>query len=390
MKATIGCNSKLLAILITSIFTCSTVFSINKTVLKLPVVKSEMPLQFEDELNFKHLSQAISLQKKAFKKIKYGSVKQIQFGSQLYPVSILQESLEHFETLLNQYKACEKTEKQDCMVKFNIKINHDFQIYVPNSEGNKTKFTAYYSPDIYGSLKKTSTIKNPVYMNPKRVNPKYLTLSRDDIDYKGKLEGKGLEIAYTSNSHFDLYLMMVEGGGRLIIPTKSGVKYKYLSYDGSNKQPLNFISKYLLSKGYMTRDKISIRDQRQFLLDNPLLEREVMTSNPSYTFFKITDSEPLGIDSIPLTVERSVAIDRRIYKFSGYLSFIQARRPYLDESGVLKFKPMNMFRIAQDTGGAIRGAGRMDIYFGFGDNAELAANHVHEMGMNYFLVKKSE
>ncbi|MDA8792503.1 MltA domain-containing protein, partial [Bacteriovoracaceae bacterium] len=317
-------------------------------------------------------------------------VKQLQFGNQVYPVSVLKESLLHFEQILNRYKNClEQIQQQNCMTKFNLSINQDFNLYLPDSgKGNQTKFTAYYSPDIYGGLNKTKENKNPVYKNPKVKSPRDLFLSRDEIDYKNKLSGKNLEIAYTKNSHFDLYLMMVEGGGRLIIPTKNGVKYKYLSYDGSNKHPLNFISRYLLAKGYMTRDKLSIRNQRNFLLENPHLEREVMTSNPSYTFFKITDSEPLGIDSIPLTVERSVAIDRRIYKFSGYLNFIQARRPYLDDSGELKFKSMNMFRIAQDTGGAIRGPGRMDIYFGFGDQAELAANHVHEMGMNYFLVKK--
>ncbi|MBT5093764.1 MAG: hypothetical protein HOM21_05955, partial [Halobacteriovoraceae bacterium] len=154
----------------------------------------------------------------------------------------------------------------------------------------------------------------------------------------------------------------------------------------TNKKAHRFISRYMRERGYINDS--SVKSQRAFLKDNPDTWREIYNYNPNYVFFSETKSEPLGLEDIPLTENRSMAQDRSIYVRKGLLSFVVAKRPIQTGNGEIELRPYSRFYIDQDTGGAIRGQARADLYFGFGKSAELAANHLNLKGQLYFLLLK--
>lgn len=214
--------------------------------------------------------------------------------------------------------------------------------------------------------------------------------TRVEIDYKGALAGKGYEIFWVEESFFDLYLLHVQGGGRINIFNPDGSKeIRYLSYDGKNRQSFQMIYKYMIEKGYLSSGNAGIPGQRKFLEENPDKEEEIFGSCPSYVYFKESTEEPVGINNIPLTEGRSLAIDVRIYKTSGLINFVKTKKAsHVDSNGQVVKVPFSRFFIAQDTGGAIRGNARCDLYFGYGPLAELTAYNMNEQGEQYFLVKK--
>src|SRR5690606_28741565 len=233
----------------------------------------------------------------------------------------------------------------------------------------KTHFTSYYSPDFNGSRVPTERFKRPIYKKPTNgENP-----TRVEIDYHGALAGKGLELFYVEESFYDLYLLHVQGGGRITLHNENGEKeIRYLSYDGKNNQPFQMIYHYMMKKGYLQPNAAGIPDQRRFLAENPDKEEEVFGSCPSYIYFKESDDEPVGLNNIPLTEKRSLAIDSRIYKTMGLINFVKTvKASHINERGQVEKVPFSRFFVAQDTGGAIRGNARVDLYSGYGAEAVL-------------------
>src|SRR5690606_6690224 len=163
----------------------------------------------------------------------------------------------------------------------------------------------------------------------------------------------------------------------------------YLSYDGKNSRSFQMIYKYMLEKGYLEPGNAGIPGQRKFLEENPDKEEEIFGSCPSYVYFKESKEEPVGLNNIPLTEGRSLAIDSRIYKTMGLINFVRTvKASHTEDNGTVKKVPFSRFFIAQDTGGAIRGNARCDLYFGYGPQAELTAYSMNEKGEQYFLVLK--
>jgi membrane-bound lytic murein transglycosylase A len=362
-----------------------------------PTVAVNQSLDFADDMDFENLDLAIERQLASNRYRNLSGT--IRFGSRTYQRTVLRDSLLLLRQLANDAKGCLETGlvPESCMVEFNREINRRFDIYRPvpaqgeqghNSRGPaRTHFTSYYSPDMTGSRVRTARFSRAIYAMPS--NPKDLNLSRVQIDYDGALEGKGLELFYVEDSFFDLYLLHVQGGGRIKVYQEDGTfEIKYLSYAGRNTRPFRMIYHYMRERGYLKGDA-SVPAQRRFLQENPHLEREIFESSPSYIFFKESDEEPLGIDSIPLTEGRSLAIDVRIYKTSGLINFVKAVRPsHVDSQGRVVKTPFSRFYIAQDTGGAIRGNARCDLYAGYGPLAELAAYNTNDLGEQYFLIRK--
>ena len=234
----------------------------------------------------------------------------------------------------------------------------------------------------------TARFRNALYRLPEiAVEQNY---TRTDIDFHGALAGKGYEVFWVENSLYDIYLLQVQGGGRINIHHADGtIEQKYLSYDGKNSRSFQMIYKYMLQKGYLQPGQTGIPQQRAFLENNPDKVEEIFNSCPSYVYFKESNEEPVGLNGIPLTEGRSLAIDSRIYKTMGMINFVRTHKAaYLDANGVLVKVPFSRFFISQDTGGAIRGNARCDLYFGYGPLAELTAYNMDEVGEQYFLVKK--
>jgi len=358
-----------------------------------PTAPFNQSLVFADDMKFENLSKAIDRQIESYKIT--GTKGTIKFGNRIYSKSILLESLLLLKELSITAMDCLKTNpEQVCLDQFNAEVNDKFSIYVP-VPGNQepgynskktTKFTSYYSPDFNGSRTPTERFTRPIFKKPLPPHDNY---TRVEIDYKGALAGKGLEIFWVEESFFDLYLLHVQGGGRITIHNPDGTKeLKYLSYDGKNSRSFQMIYKYMIEKGYL-KGNAGIPAQRKFLAENPDKEEEIFGTCPSYVYFKESAEEPVGLDNIPLTEGRSLAIDSRIYKTMGLINFVKSTRAsHVDESGKVVKVPFSRFFIAQDTGGAIRGNARCDLYSGYGPLAELTAYSMNDMGEQYFLVKK--
>ncbi|MFL5784962.1 MAG: MltA domain-containing protein [Bacteriovoracaceae bacterium] len=361
-----------------------------------PTSRVYQSIEFEDDLDFENLALAVDRQLASYDV--QGLKGTIKFGTVNYPKTILRSSLELLKDLAAKAQACtQRRDLDDCQADFSRAMNDKFLIYRPvpkksemgSREGrNTTHYTSYYSPDLHGSRVKTDRFKHAIYKTP--TNSADLSLSRVDIDYHGALDGKGLELFYVEDSFFDLYLLQVQGGGRIHVMNADGTEeIKYLSYDGKNDRAFNMIYKYMVSKGYLRGDA-SVPAQRRFLEENPDKEEEIFTSSPSYVFFKETNEEPVGLDNIPLTERRSLALDSRIYKTTGLINFVKAVKPTsIDENGRVVKAPFSRFFISQDTGGAIRGNARCDLYAGYGPMAELAAYNTNDMGEQYFLIQKT-
>lgn len=360
-----------------------------------PTVRVEQSLSFADDMNFANLDLAIERQLKSYSV--QGLAGDIRFGTKTYPKKVLKDSLILIKEIAAAAKKCQETQPENvCLDLFNLEVNEKFAFYKPtpkkSEEGFKaeltTKYTSYYSPDLTGSRVPTERFNHAVYKKP--TEPELQNFSRVEIDYKGALAGKGYEIFWVENSYFDLYLLHVQGGGRINIENADGTKeIKYLSFDGKNTQSFKMIYHYLVQKGYLKPENASVPNQRKFLQENPDKEEEVFGSCPSYVYFNESVEEPYGLDNIPLTEGRSLAMDSKIYKTTGLINFVKTKKAsHVAENGQVVKVPFSRFFIGQDTGGAIKGNARCDLYFGYGPLAELTAYNMNEMGEQYFLVKK--
>lgn len=353
-----------------------------------PTTRLNQSVSFADDMMFENLDLAIERQLKSFEQI--GLSGTIKFGTLTYPKSILKDSILLLKQITTNAKLCLKSNpEKTCMSDFNQQLNEKFAIYVPVASKKKvpTKFTSYYSPDLHGSRVRTEKYKRAIYAQPPAAHDNY---TRVQIDYKGALDGLGLELFYVEESFYDLYLLHVQGGGRINIFNADGSKeVTYLSYAGKNRQSFKMVYHYMLEKGYIKPGAAGVPDQRRFLEQNPDKEEEVFGSCPSYVYFKQSNDEPVGLNNIPLTEGRSLAIDSRIYKTMGMINFVKTvKASHIDENGQLVKVPFSRFFISQDTGGAIRGNARCDLYMGYGPLAELTAYNMNEQGEQYFLVKK--
>ena len=115
---------------------------------------------------------------------------------------------------------------------------------------------------------------------------------------------------------------------------------------------------------------------------------EVLNHNPSYVFFRILENGPLGNINIPITPGRSIALDAKLFP-KGALAFISCQRPIVNDQGeITEWEKFSRFVLNQDTGGAIKGSGRADLFWGSGPYAEIAAGHLKHDGELYILIKK--
>ncbi|NDG83580.1 MAG: hypothetical protein EBX52_00910 [Proteobacteria bacterium] len=334
-------------------------------------------IEFADDLNFQDLDKAIQRQVDAYDTtIKLKG--RITFGTTTFNRSVLRDSLVLFQEIAKQTAEClTQNTKPACMGRFNEAIRKRFRVFTPAA--GPTRFTAYYSPDFQGALRPNDRFKVPLYSTPK--DPVLRESSREDITYNGILKGLGLECAWIDADLFELYSLQIEGGGRihLIDPKSGAITTKYITYDGKNSKSLRFFSKLMVEHGWLQPGDVSYGTQHKYFLDHPEIQRTLYAESPSYVYFSLSDEEPLGIDSIPLTERRSLAYDPAYYPVSGILNFVR-----LTVGG----KEITRFMLGQDIGGAIKGPARADLYFGFGEEARIAAESLAGAGKQYFLIKR--
>ena len=204
--------------------------------------------------------------------------------------------------------------------------------------------------------------------------------TRAEIEKSGKLDGN--EIVWVDDV-LDAFFLEIQGSGRVYLP-ESGETIR-LAYANQNGRPYRSIGRYLLDKGELKPGQASAQQIKEWIRKNPKRLREVLDANPSYVFFreeKIADPEegPKGALGVPLIAERSIAVDPR-YIPLGAPVFIDTTQPY---SSV----PLRKLMMAQDTGGAIRGAVRADYFWGFGSDAGKQAGKMKQKLKVWLLLPK--
>ena len=224
------------------------------------------------------------------------------------------------------------------------------------------KFTGYFEPEMRGSRVPSRIFTVPVYRRPPDLTDKpYFT--RAEIE-QGALKGKGLEIAWVQDP-VALYEVQVQGSGRVHL-AEGGVLS--LGFDGSNNRPYTAIGTVLVEMGVLQKDAVTWPAIRDWLKRNPQQARDVMRKNERYIFFKDTKSQSAsGSEGVPLTAQRSLAVDVTLTPY-GTPIWIDTVRPVARKPGATE--PYRRLTIAQDTGTAIQGPARGDVFFG--SNAQAA------------------
>jgi membrane-bound lytic murein transglycosylase A len=144
----------------------------------------------------------------------------------------------------------------------------------------------------------------------------------------------------------------------------------------------------MVEKGFLASAEISMQAIRKYLTENPEVRNEVLNHNPSYVFFRQVENGPVGSLGVLLTPGRSVASDPRVFP-KGALGFISSQKPDVNDRGeITGWTEFSRFVLHQDSGGAIKGPGRVDLFWGSGPYAELAAGHLQHEGDLYLLIKK--
>lgn len=238
-----------------------------------------------------------------------------------------------------------------------------------NTEG---LFTGYYIPEMSGSRTKYGRYRFPVYALPSDVQKGEEYFTRAEI-YAGALEGKGLELAWVDDP-VALFFIEIQGSG-VIRLAEGGILT--LGFAGKNNREYIAIGRVMGEKGLLDKDNINLFTIKEWLYRHPDQAREVMEQNPSYVFFQeLPDHMVKGAQGVGLTPERSMAVDWHYYPY-GLPMYLETNLQEVAEGAPI---PFARTMIAQDTGGAIRGGIRGDIYFGHGKRAEMLAGHQAEKG----------
>ncbi len=311
------------------------------------------------------------------------------------------DSLLAFEQSLDSWE-CRECWIRDFSTRFDL---------IPSSsdvELEPVLFTGYYQPVIEGSLAPTPEYAYPIYGMPAdlivtertallpSLAPEKVTgrlegdnlvpyYSRREIDELGSLRGRGYEIAWVKNP-IDLFFLHIQGSG--ILQLADGRRL-LVGYAGANGRPYRSIGRLLIDRGKIPQEEMSMQRLRRYLLDSPEEQNEIFSYNESYVFFRFSQEGPLGNIEVPLTPGRSVATDARLFP-KGALAFIVTEKPVLDATGQLVgWQPFSRFVLNQDTGSAIRGPQRADLYFGTGLEAEAGAGYMNRRGKLFFLTLKN-
>lgn len=234
--------------------------------------------------------------------------------------------------------------------------------------GKDALFTGYFEPELDGSLAPSARYRYPVYAKPREAKGQWLT--REQIETGDTMKGRGLEIAWVDDP-VELFFLQIQGSGRIRLPSGAHIR---VGYGGNNGHKYRSIGQELIRRGIYKSHQVSAQVIQNWVRRNPVDGTALLRHNPSYVFFrKVTrvspEQGPLGAMNRSITALRSVAVDPK-YTPLGAPVWVEK-----DGEG-----PMRRLMIAQDTGSAIKGAQRADVFFGTGDMAGKAAGRLRDPG----------
>lgn len=292
---------------------------------------------------------------------------------------------------------------------FLSRLDKDFTVYESKNENNSSLITGYYAPVLKGSFTKTGKYNAPLYPLPKDIviaKLKKFPTAKSIRNIAGKVENSELVPYYTReeiakgalkekpllylDNKVDAFLLEVQGSGIVEIDGKK----HYVGYAGKNGHPYTSIGKIVYEEKLIDPSKINMQTIKEFLDANETMRDYVLNKNKSFVFFKLNSTEGIfGNISVPLTAKESVAMDSELLP-RGALAYIKTEVPKkingLDVVPRSEREPFEKFFMIQDTGGAIRGGGRVDIYFGEGEEALFYAGQTASKGEVYLIVAKKE
>jgi len=320
------------------------------------------------------------------------------FGSDAYPISHLRDSMTSFIDILKQDPAPEELARI---------ISENYTAYQAGGRKEHAKgemlFTGYYEPFLQGSLTKKAPYLFPLYSTPPTLlkvkdakSGKILFKRRDqsnrlqpfwtrkEIEENGYAAGS--ELVYVKDP-VDAFILHIQGSGKIQLTDGS---IRSIHYAASNGLEYLSIGKLLVDQGKINLKDASIPTIRAYLVAHPDEQNAILYHNKKFIFFSWAPAgDPVGSIGEPLVAGRSIAIDPDILPQQAF-AFLQSKKPELDSDGnIIRWVTMQRFVFPQDTGSAIKGAGRADIYWGNSSYAKTAAGSMKETGTLYFLVKNN-
>jgi membrane-bound lytic murein transglycosylase A len=355
--------------------------------------------RLRDDEAAQSLLDAVDLSLKRFSAMDGSAV--LRFGSDVVPVARVVASLSDFRAKLAELGLSEG---------FFSYLLENYVFYA--STAPQVTFTGYYEPLLRGSRRQSPRYPYPLYGRPadlvtvdlpqfyfykeqpgipsqikgqvdatNRLVPYH---TREDIDFKSKLAGRGLEIVWI-DSLVDIFFLHIQGSG--IVELEDGSRI-FVGYADQNGHPFRSVGKYLLDKGLIDRGQLSLAGMKTFFKEHPESIPEAFISNPSYIFFQVNEQSATGTFGTRLTPWRSIASDQRLFPL-GALAYIECEKPVFDaEKRIVGWEPFGRFVLNQDTGGAIFGADHVDLFTGQGEFSELVAGSMKQKGSLFFLLKK--
>lgn len=236
-------------------------------------------------------------------------------------------------------------------------------------DGKDALFTGYFEPELDGALRPDARYRYPVYATPPEARGGSF-VSRREIEEGGVLRGRGLEIAWVDDP-VELFFLQIQGSGRIRLPDGRMIR---VGYGGKNGHEYRSVGQEMVRRGIYQTHQVSAQVIKNWVRRNPAQGQELLWHNPSFVFFREVsevpaDRGPLGAMNRSITTMRSVAVDP---------AFVPLGAPvWVEKEGQ---NPIRRLMIAQDTGSAIKGAQRADIFFGTGDQAGRAAGRLRDPG----------
>lgn len=300
-------------------------------------------------------------------------------------------SLEAFLDLLHEAESPEE---------LNEAIRDRFEVYqsIGCDEQGTVYYTGYYCPIFDGRMQPDGRFRYPLYgLPPDLVKDEAgRTLGRrgpdgslDTYDTRREIEEsgrlKGLEIAWLADP-FEAYVVTVQGSAKLL--QEDGSLYE-LGYAGNNGHEYTSVGQALVADGQIPADELSLQAMIQFFHDHPEQVQPYCWRNERYVFFREAPGGPFGSINVPVTSLRTIATDKEVFP-RACLAFVDTQIPNRTE-GQVRSVPFQTFMLDQDTGGAIRAAGRCDVFMGVGPEAEaLAGRTGHEGALYYIFVRPDQ
>jgi membrane-bound lytic murein transglycosylase A len=266
-------------------------------------------------------------------------------------------------------------------------------------------FTGYYEPLLRGSRVRGGANTHPLYGRPRDLVSVNLGEFSDDLKGQrivgrlqgqrlrpyperqriaaGALAGKGLEIVYVDDP-VDAFFLQIQGSGRVRLGNGEEIR---LGYAAGNGRRYFAIGRELIKRGVLSQENVSMQSIRAWLTAHPLQGRKVMDMNPSYIFFReLKGPGPLGAMGVALSPGRSIAVDHGLIPL-GIPIWLQASHPAAGPDQ--KNEPLHRLVLAQDTGGAIKGGVRGDLFWGHGARAAAIAGRMKNAGRWFLLLPRA-